>query len=109
MPHNHSHGGHHHPHGHGGHHHHHPADFGRAFAVGIVLNLGFVGVEAAYGWWANSMALLADAGHNLSDVLGLATAWVGGDPGEAAAEPPVQLRPARARPSSPRSPMRCCC
>ena len=66
-----------------------------AFAVGIVLNLGFVAVEAVYGLWANSMALLADAGHNLSDVLGLATAWGGGDPGEAAAEPPVQLRPAR--------------
>ncbi len=46
-----------------------------AFAVGIVLNLGFVVVEAAYGFWANSMALLADAGHNLSDVLGLAIAW----------------------------------
>ena len=75
MPHSHSHGGHHHQHGHGGHHHHHPADFGTAFAVGIVLNLGFVGIEAAYGWWANSMALLADAGHNLSDVLSLATAW----------------------------------
>jgi len=75
LPHSHSHGGHHHQHGHGGHHHHHPADFGTAFAVGIVLNLGFVGIEAAYGWWANSMALLADAGHNLSDVLSLATAW----------------------------------
>jgi cobalt-zinc-cadmium efflux system protein len=75
LPHSHSHGGHHHHHGHGGHHHHHPADFGTAFAVGIALNLGFVGVEAVYGWWANSMALLADAGHNLSDVLSLATAW----------------------------------
>ena len=74
MSHSHSHGG--HSHGHG-HHHHHPADFGRAFAIGIVLNLGFVAIEAWYGWWANSMALLADAGHNLADVLGLATAWVG--------------------------------
>jgi len=76
----HSHGHHHghgHAHGHGHGHHHHPADFGRAFAIGIVLNLGFVAVEAWYGWWANSMALLADAGHNLADVLGLATAWVG--------------------------------
>ena len=70
--HSHAHGGHHHHHhGHG----HHPQDFGRAFAIGIVLNLGFVGVETAYGFWANSMALLADAGHNLSDVLSLATAW----------------------------------
>ena len=79
MAHSHSHGGHHHGHGHAhGHgHHHHPADFGRAFAIGIALNLGFVVVEAIYGWQANSMALLADAGHNLADVLGLATAWVG--------------------------------
>jgi cobalt-zinc-cadmium efflux system protein len=67
----HSHGHHHHHHGHG----HKPDDFGWAFAIGITLNLGFVGVEAAYGFWANSMALLADAGHNLSDVLSLATAW----------------------------------
>ena len=70
MSHDHSHGGHHH-HGHG----HKPADFGWAFAVGITLNLGFVGVETLYGFWANSMALLADAGHNLADVLALATAW----------------------------------
>ena len=76
MSHSHSHGSHHHHHGPGG-HHHHPADFGRAFAIGIILNLGFVVVEAIYGWQANSMALLADAGHNLADVLGLATAWVG--------------------------------
>ena len=72
MAHDHSHGGHGHHHGH---HHPHPADFSKAFAIGILLNLAFVGVEAAYGWWANSMALLADAGHNLSDVLGLAIAW----------------------------------
>ena len=67
-----------HSHGHHGHHHHDhgPADFGTAFAIGIALNLGFVIVEAAYGFWANSMALIADAGHNLSDVLGLAIAWV---------------------------------
>ena len=65
-----------HSHAHGHHHgHHHPSDYGPAFAVGIVLNLAFVVVEATYGWWANSMALIADAGHNLSDVLALATAW----------------------------------
>ena len=66
-----------HSHSHHGHAHHHspPHDFGWAFAVGIALNLGFVGVETLYGFWANSMALLADAGHNLSDVLGLAVAW----------------------------------
>ena len=69
-----------HSHAHGGHHHHHPhhaQDFGWAFAIGIALNLGFVAVETLYGFWANSMALLADAGHNLSDVLGLAAAWAG--------------------------------
>lgn len=80
MSHSHSHGhqhGHGHAHGPGHGHHHHPSDFGRAFLIGIILNLGFVMVEAFYGWQANSMALLADAGHNLADVLGLATAWVG--------------------------------
>ena len=66
---------HHHDHDHG--HHHAPADFGRAFAIGIALNIGFVLVEAAFGFLANSVALLADAGHNLSDVLGLAVAWGG--------------------------------
>jgi cobalt-zinc-cadmium efflux system protein len=64
-----------HAHGHAHSHATHRQDFGKAFAIGIVLNLAFVGVEAAYGLLANSMALLADAGHNLADVLGLATAW----------------------------------
>jgi cobalt-zinc-cadmium efflux system protein len=59
--------------GHG--HSHAPADFGRAFAIGIVLNSGFVVVEATYGFLAGSMALVADAGHNLSDVLALVLAW----------------------------------
>ena len=59
------------------HDHHAHADFGRAFAVGIALNLGFVAVETVYGFVANSMSLLADAGHNLSDVLGLVVAWAG--------------------------------
>lgn len=59
----------------GGHHHHHVASFGTAFAVGIVLNTGFVVIEGAYGFFSNSLALLSDAGHNLSDVLGLALAW----------------------------------
>lgn len=58
-------------------HDHAPADFGNAFAIGIVLNLAFVAVEAVYGLVAGSMALLADAGHNLSDVLGLVLAWGG--------------------------------
>lgn len=64
----------HHEHDHD-HHGHAPRDFGRAFAIGIVLNLGFVIVEAFYGWQAGSLALLADAGHNLSDVAGLVIAW----------------------------------
>jgi cobalt-zinc-cadmium efflux system protein len=65
-------------HGHSHHDHGHThADFGRAFAIGITLNLGFVIVEAVYGFVANSMSLLADAGHNLSDVLGLVVAWAG--------------------------------
>lgn len=56
---------------------HAPADFGRAFAIGTVLNLGFVAVEGLAGIVTGSMALLADAGHNLSDVLGLLIAWGG--------------------------------
>lgn len=56
-------------------HDHGPPDYGRAFLIGTVLNLGFVAVEAFYGIMANSVALLADAGHNLSDVLGLLLAW----------------------------------
>jgi cobalt-zinc-cadmium efflux system protein len=63
-------------HGHGASHVHAPKNFGPAFAIGIALNLGFVGVEALYGWLSNSMALVADAGHNLSDVLGLVAAWI---------------------------------
>ncbi|TPG42828.1 cation transporter [Sphingomonas koreensis] len=65
----------HHAHDHG--HHHAPASFGRAFAIGIALNLGFVVIEAGFGLASNSVALLADAGHNLSDVLGLCVAWGG--------------------------------
>ena len=65
-----------HDHSHGGLGHvHAPKSFGRAFAIGTTLNLGFVVVEGAYGIVAGSMALLADAGHNLSDVLGLLIAW----------------------------------
>lgn len=58
-----------------GHSHHHVANYDRAFAVGIALNLLFVLVESYYGWRADSLALLSDAGHNLSDVLGLLIAW----------------------------------
>lgn len=61
------------------HHHHAPPaqGFGRAFAIGITINLIYVAIEAAAGFVTGSMALLADAGHNLSDVLGLALAWGG--------------------------------
>jgi cobalt-zinc-cadmium efflux system protein len=63
-------------HAHAGHSHAHaPKDFGRAFAIGVALNLGFVAVEAIFGILANSTALLADAGHNLGDVIGLLIAW----------------------------------
>ncbi|MDP3299246.1 MAG: cation transporter, partial [Phenylobacterium sp.] len=76
--HSHDHGhdhGHDHAHGLGGHHHHAPKDFGRAFAVGVILNTGFVAAEVAAGLWFGSLALLADAGHNLSDVMSLLLAW----------------------------------
>jgi len=66
----HSHG---HPHGHD----HAPGAYNRAFAIGIALNTAFVAIEAFYGWQVNSLALLADAGHNLSDVAGLVLAWLG--------------------------------
>jgi cobalt-zinc-cadmium efflux system protein len=68
-----AHGG--HSHGLGHSHAHAPANFGRAFVIGIVLNVIFVVVEAGYGLWGNSVALLADAGHNLGDVLGLLAAF----------------------------------
>ena len=64
---------------HGGHSHaghSHTVNFGRAFAIGIAMNAAFVFIEAGYGFVANSTALLADAGHNLSDVLGLLVAWI---------------------------------
>ncbi len=70
----HGHGGHGHSHGPGG-HSHAPKDFGVAFLVGILLNSLFIGGEILYGLKANSLSLLADAGHNASDVLGLFVAW----------------------------------
>lgn len=62
MPHNHQHSG--------------PANVNRAFAIGIALNLGFVGIEVFYGIVSGSLALIADAGHNLTDVFSLIIAWV---------------------------------
>jgi cobalt-zinc-cadmium efflux system protein len=64
-----------HAHGPGG-HVHAPASFGTAFAIGIGLNTAFVIAEGLFGYASNSVALVADAGHNLSDVLGLVVAWV---------------------------------
>ena len=74
--HDHSHDqGHAHGHSHGHGHSHAPASYGRAFAIGVVLNTAFVVVEVVYGLLSGSMALVADAGHNLSDVLSLLIAW----------------------------------
>jgi cobalt-zinc-cadmium efflux system protein len=65
-----------HHHAHAGHGHSHaPSSYGRSFAIGTALNLGFVVVEAVFGFLGNSVALLADAGHNLGDGLGLIMAW----------------------------------
>lgn len=70
-----------HDHGHGHHHgagghSHAPASFGTAFAIGITLNLAYVAGEVVYGLIAHSLALLADAGHNFGDVMGLGGAWL---------------------------------
>jgi cobalt-zinc-cadmium efflux system protein len=79
--HGHNHGTHHshshsHDHAHGHHHHHAPvAGHGFAFALAVALNVAIVVIQAVYGVLAHSTALLADAGHNLSDVLGLLLAW----------------------------------
>ena len=56
-------------------HSHAPANYGRAFAIGVTLNLGFVIAEFFYGQASHSLALVADAGHNLGDVLSLLLAW----------------------------------
>lgn len=77
QDHSHDHGhadGHGHAH-HGLGHHHEPAEYNRAFAIGVLLNSIYIAVEAGYGFATNSLALLADAGHNLSDVLSLLLAW----------------------------------
>ena len=100
---------HHHDHGHGHDHHSHaPADFNRAFAIGVVLNTGFVVVEAAYGFLANSLALLADAGHNLGDVLGLLMAWAAAVL-RSAVRPRAAPMASSAVPSWPRCSTPCCC
>ncbi len=73
--HDHEHDHHDHDHHHG-HHHHAPKNYNTAFVLGISLNLIFVIVEGLYGYWSQSLALVADAGHNLSDVAGLLMAWI---------------------------------
>ncbi|WFR95382.1 cation diffusion facilitator family transporter [Rhizobium tumorigenes] len=82
MAHDNHHHDHSHDHAHDSHSHasglghsHAPANFGKAFAVGVGLNIAFVLVEVIYGIASNSVSLLADAGHNLSDALGLGVAW----------------------------------
>lgn len=75
--HNHDHN-HPHDHGHDHHaHHHHVPPTGKIFVIGISMNLIFVAIEFFYGLKINSLALMADAGHNLSDVAGLLLAWAG--------------------------------
>ncbi len=65
-----------HDHTHDAHGHHHaPAHYGRAFQLGVTLNVAFIAVEIFFGFYAHSLALLADAGHNATDVLGLLLAW----------------------------------
>lgn len=73
MAHSHKHERQHEKHNHA--HDHQPANYNRAFVVGMILNVGFVITEFIFGMLANSIALIADAGHNLSDVLGLVLAW----------------------------------
>ncbi len=79
MPHA-PHAGHAHGHAHAGHghagHSHAPASFGRAFAIGMALNAALVALQGGAGAWAHSTALLADAVHNLGDVMGLGFAWL---------------------------------
>ena len=63
-------------HGHAtGGHSHGPMDYDRVFAIGITLNITYAAIEAVAGFWLNSLSLIADAGHNFSDVLGLLLAW----------------------------------
>jgi cobalt-zinc-cadmium efflux system protein len=56
-------------------HHHSQPEYGKLFAIGVALNIGYVAIEAFYGWRIGSLALLADAAHNLGDVAGLLLAW----------------------------------
>lgn len=94
-----------HPASHAG-HSHAPASFSTAFAVGTALNLAFVIAELVYGLRSQSLALVADAGHNFSDVLGLLLAWAAA--GLAARFPTPKLTACGAFPFLPPWPTRCC-
>lgn len=82
-----------HSHNHG--HEHGTSNYSRAFAIGIALNLGFVIVEATYGILAHSVALLADAGHNSSDVLSLVLALGSQRVVSSSTDPSLHLRAVR--------------
>jgi cobalt-zinc-cadmium efflux system protein len=73
----HHHHDHDHPAGHGHGHSHGPNSFGRAFAIGVTLNLVIVAAELVFGYLANSLSLISDAAHNFTDVVGLLLAWGG--------------------------------
>lgn len=64
-------------------------NYGRAFALGVALNVAYVLIEAGYGVYTDSLALLSDAGHNLGDVFGLLLAWGGH---ALAQKPPTERR-----------------
>jgi cobalt-zinc-cadmium efflux system protein len=76
-----------HDHDEHGHQHHAPTDFGRAFLIGIFLNAGFIALEVVFGLLSDSLALLADAAHNLADVLGLVMAWAASELAKRASSP----------------------
>lgn len=87
-----------HDHGHGGIGHvHAPTNFGRAFAIAAVLNIVLVITQVIYGVAANSVALLADAGHNFGDVLGLLLAWGAPSPEPVCWRRPTDFCKARGR------------
>jgi len=73
MGHHHSHD---HGHGHGHSHSHGPASFNKAFAIAVIVNFALTVLQGSYALMAHSMSLLADAGHNFGDVLGLILAWI---------------------------------
>ena len=107
--HGHGHAGHSHAgHGHAG-HSHAPASFGRAFAIGMALNAALVALQAGAGAWAHSTALLADAVHNLGDVMGLGFAWLAASLGGRRPDRAAAPMAGAAAASSPPWPTPACC